>query len=84
MQTKSPKYISSKLSTEFPYNTRLAESDSVRIGQDFQCRLGITQKSFMNRSTVSFNSIPVKLRKISKLETFKKELKTWIMKTLEI
>jgi hypothetical protein len=45
--TKSPKYIFSKLSSEFPYNTRLAESESVRMGPDFQAKLDLTERTFI-------------------------------------
>ena len=37
--TTYPKYIYSKLATEFTYNTRLAQLDSLRMGPDFQSRL---------------------------------------------
>ena len=84
LQIRSPKYISCKLCTEFPYNTRLAGSDSVRLGPEFQCKLEITKRSFMNRATASYNILPEKLRKIEKLETFKKELKVWTLKNIEI
>ena len=77
--TSSPKYIHSKLSTEFPYNTRLSQSDSVRMGEDFKSKLELTEKSFMNRATISFNSLPAELRKIGKIEVFKKELKAWVL-----
>ena len=33
-----PKYIHSKLTLEFPYNTRLAQSDCVRMGPAFKIR----------------------------------------------
>ena len=52
---------------EFPYNTRLAQSDSVRMGDAFKSKLDLTEKSFMNRATVSFNQLPQDLRKIKEL-----------------
>ena len=82
--TTSPKYIYNKLSNEFPYNTRLAQSDSVRMGDEFKSKLGLTEKSFMNRGTVSFNSLPVDLRKLRNIETFKKELKGWVLKNCKL
>ena len=82
--TSVPQYIYSKLSTQFPYNTRLAESDSVRMGSEFKCKLEITEKSFMNRSTVSYNKLTPELRKIAKLELFKKKLKAWIIENVKV
>ena len=81
---KSPKYICSKLFSEFPYNTRLAESESVRMGPDFQAKLDLTERSFMNRATVNFNQLPAELRKILKTETFKLKLKIWVIENYKI
>ena len=82
--TTYPKYIHYKLSTQFPYNTRLAESDSVRMGPEFQCKLELTQKSFMNRATMSYNKLPPDLRKIPSLELFKNKLKEWVQENVQI
>ena len=82
--TSVPQYIYSKLSTQFPYNTRLAQSDSVRMGSEFKSKLEITEKSFMNRSTVSYNKLPPELRRIEKLEIFKKNLKVWILENVKV
>ena len=72
LQTTYPKYIYNKLCSEFPYNTRLAQSDSVRMGSAFQCKLELTEKSFLNRATVSFNKLPSEMRKIRKIESLRK------------
>ena len=77
LQTSYPKYIFDKLATEFPYNTRLAQSEAVRMGSDFQCRLDLTKRSFMNRATISFNQT-------QKIEVFKKKLKTWVQENIRI
>ena len=68
----------SRLASKFPYNTRLADSESVRLGPEFMAKLDITKKSFMNRATISYNQIPQELRKVTKSETFKVQLKQWI------
>ena len=80
--TSSPKYIFNKLSSEFPYNTRLAQSESVRMGPDFKSKLDLTEKSFMNRATDSYNNIPTSLRQVKKMEDFKKKLKIWVLANL--
>ena len=84
IQTTKPQYIYNKLSMEFPYNTRLAQSESVRMGLGFQCKLEITEKSYLNRATVCFNKLPSKLRQIRKLETFKKQLKAWVLENYQV
>ena len=79
IMTSYPKYIHNKLDMEFPYNTRLAQSDSVRMGPTFKTRLELTERSFMNRATVCFNQLPPDLRKVEKLESFKIKLKKWVL-----
>ena len=82
--TTYPKYIYSKLSTQFPYNTRLAQTDSVRMGEDFKSKLELTEKTFMNRATISYNQLPPELRKIPKIDDFKKKLKGWVKENVKI
>ena len=84
IQTTYPKYIHKKLSAEFPYNTRLAQSESVRMGSEFQSKLELTEKSFMTRATISFNQLPTSLRLAPKIETFKKELKIWVTANCQV
>ena len=84
IKTTYPKYINSKLCMEFPYNTRLAQSDSVRMGDAFKSKLDLTEKSFMNRATVSFNQLPQDLRKIKEIWAFKVALKQWILESYKL
>ena len=84
LQTTYPKYIYSKLSSEFPYNTRLAQSESVRMGLEFKSRLELTERSFMTRATVSYNLLPTQLRQIPKIETFKTKLKYWVKENCQV
>ena len=84
LQNKSPKYLYSKLATEFSYNTRLASSESVRMGPQFQAKLSLTEKSFMNRATVSYNQLPTSLRVVQSEQTFKKRLKTWVIENVRL
>ena len=79
IQAACPKYLYNKLSCDFPYNTRLALSESVRMGPAFRCKLELTEKSFMNRATMSFNQLPAEIRQCSKLDIFKKKLKVWVV-----
>ena len=80
----APQYIYSKLSSEFPYNTRLAESEALRMGPDFQAKLEITRRSFMYRATSSYNLLPAELRKVRKMEDFKLKVKTWVAENCSI
>ena len=84
LQTRQPEYIYRRLATQFPYNTRLAKSDAVRMGPEYMSKLDLTRKSFMNRATVSYNKIPPSLRKITAIQNFKVQLKQWIQENLKI
>ena len=84
IKTTYPKYLSSKLSSEIPYNTRLAQSDAVRMGPEFKAKLELTEKSFMNRGTVSFNQLPSDIRQTTKVESFRKKLKVWVMQNCQV
>ena len=57
LSTTYPKYIHQKLSTEFPYSTRLAQSEAIRMGSEFQCKLDITAKSFLARATSAYKEL---------------------------
>ena len=81
--TKYPKYIYSKLQTQFPYNTRLAQTESVRMGPEFRSKLELTERSFMVRATSDYNLLPTELRKVPTLENFKKKLKLWVMENIK-
>ena len=84
LQTTCPKFVHEKLQSEFSYNTRLAASEVVRMGSEFQAKLSLTEKSFMNRSTVCFNQLPLDIRKIPKPDTFKKNLKLWVSENIPL
>ena len=83
-QTSYPKYISDKLNFEFPYNTRLASTESVRMGPEFKSKLALTERSFINRSTVNFNQLPTELKQMMKIEVLKKKLKQWVIQNIRI
>ena len=80
LRTETPTYIYQRITEtgSFPYNTRLAASDSVRIAPSLTSRLEIIQKSFVIRATQGYNLLPTELRQLSSLELFKKHLKAWI------
>ena len=84
IKTTYPKYLFSKLSMDFPYNTRLAQSESVRMGEQFKCKLDLTERSFLNRATINFNQLPGELRQESNIETFKNKLKTWVKNNCQV
>ena len=54
------------------------------MGPNFKCRLDLTERSFMNRATVSFNQLPASLRQTQKIEAFKKKLKGWVLTNIRI
>ena len=84
LQTTYPEYIHCKLSRDFPYNTRLARSETVRMGPEFKSKLDITERSFMHRATSCYNELPVAIRQIKNEAGFKKNLKSWVFNNVSI
>jgi hypothetical protein len=84
MEITCPKYLFNKLSSDFPYNTRLAHLDSVRMGEAFKTKLELTERSFMNRATVNFNQIPTELRQTANIDDFKKKMKVWVIENCKL
>ena len=62
IKTTYPKYLFNKLSMDSPYNTRLAQSESVRMGEQFKSKLDLNERRFLNRATINFNQLPAELR----------------------
>ena len=77
-QSGFPAYVSNRLDTDFPYNTRFSESESIRIGKDSCCKLEVTSKSFMYRGVKLYNQVPSEIKKVEKVDTFKVKLKEWL------
>ena len=73
-----PVYIRAKLRLS---NTRSGRNGGLAIPLT-QSALG--RKSFMVRGVSSWNSIPVEIRGIRTLESFKFKLKKWIKENVEI
>ena len=86
LSTGAPQHLYDRLrkSGDFPYNTRLATSGSIRMGPSFKTRLNITERSFVNRATAHYNSIPDEIRQCPTLETFKRKLKAWIQANIPV
>ena len=80
LTTGSPEYLFERITETggFPYDTRLAASDSIRIGPSFRTRLRLTDRSFVNRATRYYNSIPASLRQSATLSSYKTGLKVWV------
>ena len=70
LHTTYPKYLYDKLTLKFPYNTRLADSSSVRMGSELRARLDLTERSFINRATSSYNKLPATLREATEIKVF--------------
>ena len=81
-QWHSPDYIDKRFSAAFPYNTRAAKTEQIRILQEVE--YATTSQSFMVRSIKLWNSLPVELRVINKIEQFKPKLRKWVKENVEL
>ena len=77
-----PEYMHRKFSKPFPYNTRAAAGDNIRMLQDEE--YSFSSQSFMVRGSKIWNSLPAELRVMDKVDRFKKGLKQWIRDTVAL
>ena len=84
LKTGFPKYIYNRLGTNFPYNTRLASSESIRLGPETRSSLALTENSFINRATSNYNQLPSLVKQAPSMEVFKRRLKPWILENVQI
>ena len=82
IQSKSPKYLHSMFSAKYNINTKQAKKEHLQQTKGYH--LEISQDSFRWRSAELYNEIPLKIRNNSSLETFKKEIKSWIKTNVSI
>ena len=73
-----PDHLSKKFSTDHPYRTRQATGGSLRFGENFDARSGLSHDSFCYKGTILYNRIPAYIRKTRTLQTFMYKLRQWI------
>ena len=81
---KEPAYLDRMFDTEFPRNTRQASSGCIRISSSKKANLSLTLSSFKWRTYELYNKLPAELRKETSLKKFKRDLKEWVMKSIDI
>ena len=81
-QDRKPVYLSEKISNEFQHKTRLATGNEVRETE--KVKSDERKKSFIPRATKQWNSLPVSLRSFVTLKQFKKELKVYVRRNVNI
>ena len=83
---KSPKYLYSQLTADgsHTYMTRNSSSCSVRRGKSFHTNLSLCRDSFKWRGIMSYESIPVEIRNIEDMKSFKKRLDSWIKSNIPL
>ena len=82
-QSKSPNYIyRMHNSWLYPYTTRQAENGLIRVG--VRAKLEVVKNSFRWRAASSFNQLPADIRTCSRVESFKRKVKTWIIEHISL
>ena len=77
-QDKKPVYLHSQISAPFKVNTRLAVNNGIRDTRRTKSTLG--KQSFIPRSIMQWNNLPMDIRSISSMPKFKSRLKSWVKK----
>ena len=82
--TKKPEYLYRKVKSggEYRYNTRQADSGTIRQGPG--PALDLTARSWCCKSIEMFNALTADLKMEKKLPKFKKRLKNWIKDNVSI
>ena len=76
-----PTYLYRKLSAQFDPRTRLAVGNGIR--GTLKIKSEERRKSFIPRAIRTWNSLPVSLRKIDKINEFKKQLNMYVKKNVK-
>ena len=82
--SQQPRYLYDKFSSQYPRNTRLSASNSIRIDGSFNAGLSVATSSYRWRASSLYNNLPANLRAETKLSRFKAGLKTWVSSSIEI
>ena len=82
MEEVNPFYLKDRFRTNFDYQSRQAIGCCFVIAETPKSEK--SRKSFVNNTTLLWNSLPVEIRKIEKLEMFRNKLKEWIKKNVPI
>ena len=82
--TGSPASLAEKMSTSHPYNTRQANSGSIRYGEQFSSSDERGHSSFCYRGTKDYNRIPAFIRSTKFLPSFKYKLRKWIEENIPL
>ena len=77
-----PVYFVNKLQRRFPYNTRRSYENCFTI--DNIPKTEILKKSFFFRSQTLWNQLPSEMKKLTKVEEFKRKLRAWIKEYLPL
>ena len=72
--TSSPFYLATKMSTTYLRKTRQATTGCIRFREQLSTNQNPIQKSFGNRATVQYNTIPASTRTVRSLPVFRSRL----------
>ena len=82
--SQQPRYLYEKFNSQYPCNTRLSATNSIRIDGSFNADLSLALSSFRWRASGLYNTLPACLRAETKLSKFKAGLKSWVKGGIDI
>ena len=82
VRNKSPRYLYEMFNTDYNYNTRQATSGKIKLCRNPE--LQIAKSGFGFRAMELFNSLPEEIRNVASPDTFKRQAKDWVKKTVRI
>jgi hypothetical protein len=81
-QDGKPVYLHEQISKEFQQKTRLATTNGIKETE--KIKSDERKRSFIPRATKNWNGLPVKLRSLTSVKLFKKELKIYVQINVNI
>ena len=79
LKSEKPVYLRSKVSYNYPYQTRQATGGNIRYDRE-----AVVEGSFISRATRNYNNIPDNFKAVKTLSTFKYKLKQWTIENIPI
>ena len=68
---------------KYPYNTRQQVSGILRRLPDSEAKLDLTERSWCWRVLMTYQDLPISMRKESKLRLFKNKLRTCVKENVD-
>ena len=82
IRNESPRFLFSMFSAKYSYETKQSKKGIIKHTRDLD--LAITEDSFRWRASKDYNELPIEIRTLDEIESFKKACKIWITNSIPL